>query len=189
MATAALHHVGLDQVRKSWSTFLLLGVLLVVLGMVAISQSFLMTTFSVIFFGWLLIFAGISEVVHAFWRERAWGGFFLDLLSGILYTVVGFLFIVNPESTAITLTLLIAFFLIFEGAFRIAAAVVHRFPHWGWVLFNGAVTLLLGVLIWRQWPIAGLWVIGLFVGINILLNGWSLIMLGLAAKNLPASSS
>ena len=83
------------------------------------------------------------------------------------------------------LTLLIAMFLVFQGVFRIVAALAVRYPHWGWVLLDGIVSLLLGILIWRRWPVSSLWVIGLFVGIEMLLNGWSLVMLSLAGRNLP----
>jgi uncharacterized membrane protein HdeD (DUF308 family) len=64
-----------------------------------------------------------------------------------------------------------------------------RYQNWGWLLLHGVINLLLGVLIWRQWPLSGLWVIGLFVGIDMIFNGWSLVMLSLAAKNLPAASA
>jgi uncharacterized membrane protein HdeD (DUF308 family) len=60
-----------------------------------------------------------------------------------------------------------------------------RYPHWSWVLLDGVVSLLLGVLIWRRWPVSALWVIGLFVGIEMLLNGWSLVMLSLTGRTLP----
>jgi uncharacterized membrane protein HdeD (DUF308 family) len=62
-------------------------------------------------------------------------------------------------------------------------------PHRGWVLLNGVVTLALGIMIWRRWPLSGLWVIGLFVGIEMLLYGWSLVMLAIAAKKMPASAA
>jgi uncharacterized membrane protein HdeD (DUF308 family) len=116
---------------------------------------------------------------------KGWGGFFIDLLTGILYVVVGFMVVANPGTTAVALTLLIAMFLIFGGIFRIVVAAVVRFQNWVWLLLHGVVNLLLGIAIWRQWPLSGLWVIGLFVGIDMLFNGWSLVMLGLAAKNLP----
>jgi uncharacterized membrane protein HdeD (DUF308 family) len=140
---------------------------------------------SVLFFGWLMIAGGVMTCIHAFWKERGWGGFFIDLLTGILYVVVGFMIVANPGATAVALTLLIAMFLIFGGIFRIATSLAVRYPNWGWVLLHGAVNLLLGILIWRQWPVSGLWVIGLFIGIEMLFNGWTLVMLALAAKNLP----
>jgi len=129
---------------------------------------------------------GVVEAAHAC-SCKGWGGFFVDLLTGILYVVVGFMVVANPGVTALALTLLIAMFLVFGGIFRIAVAVVVRFQNWIWLLLHGVVNLLLGIAIWRQWPLSGLWVIGLFVGIDMLLNGWSLIMLGLAAKSLPTA--
>jgi len=175
---------GLEELRHSWGWYIGLGIVLIILGAIALGRTFIVTVASVMFFGWLLIAGGLIEAVHAFWRER-WSGFFLDLFSGILYVVVGFMIVANPGASAAALTLLIAMFLIFGGIFRVVMALAARYPHWGWMLLHGGINLLLGVLIWRQWPVSGLWVIGLFVGIELLLNGWSLIMLGLAAKHLP----
>jgi uncharacterized membrane protein HdeD (DUF308 family) len=186
---ADLHLVGLQELRKNWGWFLALGIILVVLGMIALGASVAMTLAGVFFFGWLLIVGGVLEAVHAFWREKGWGGFFIDLLTGILYVVVGFLLVANPAASALALTLLIAFFLMFGGLFRIVVAVAVRFHNWVWLLLHGVVNLLLGLLIWRQWPLSGLWVIGLFIGIDLLFNGWSLVMLGLAARKIPADTA
>jgi uncharacterized membrane protein HdeD (DUF308 family) len=71
------------------------------------------------------------------------------------------------------------------GLFRILTAVAARFHHWVWVLLNGVISLVLGLMIWRQWPVSGLWVIGLFIGIDMIFYGWSLIMLALAVRGLP----
>jgi uncharacterized membrane protein HdeD (DUF308 family) len=180
----AIELTGGGELRRSWGWYLVLGIVLIVLGTIAIGSSFLMTIASVFFFGWILLIAGVMEVVHAFWHKR-WAGFFLDLLTGILYVVAGWMMITNPRESALLLTLLIAMFLVFQGVFRIVAALAVRYPHWGWVLLDGVVSLLLGVLIWRRWPVSALWVIGLFVGIEILLNGWSLVMLSLTGRNLP----
>jgi len=76
-------------------------------------------------------------------------------------------------------------FLVFEGVFRIVASLCTRYPHRGWGRFHGVISLILGISIWQRWPYSGLWVIGLFVGIEMLLNGWSLVMLSLSARNLP----
>lgn len=190
MSTASglmgLHLVGTDELKKRWAWCLALGVLLVVLGMVALGCSTTMTLASMVFVGWLLIAAGAIEAVHAF-NCKGWGGFFIDLLSGLLYVVVGFMIVANPGAAAVSLTLLIAMFLIFGGIFRAAVALLVRFQNWIWLLLHGLINVLLGVAIWRQWPYSGLWVIGLFVGIDLVFNGWSLIMLGLAAKNLPSA--
>ena len=179
---------GADEIRRSWGWFLGLGIVLIILGAIAIGSAFLMTIASVFLFGWILIIGGVMEVVHAFWHKR-WAGFFLDLLTGLLYVVVGWMMVNNPQESALLLTLLIAMFLVFEGVLRIVTAITVRYPHWGSVLFNGIISLLLGILIWRRWPVSGLWVMGLFVGIEMLLNGWSLVMLSMTGRNLPEEVS
>ena len=179
---AGLHRVGLDELRKKWGWFVALGILLIVLGSVAIGSSVLMTLATMVFVGWLMIAGGVIEAIHAFSCKK-WGGFFVDLLTGILYSVAGFMIVANPGVTAVALTLLIAMLLIFGGIFRIVVAIVIRFQNWVWLLLHGVINLILGISIWRNWPLSGLWVIGLFVGIDMIFNGWSLVMLGFAAKN------
>jgi len=186
LPTESLHRVGLHEVQRNWGWYLALGIVLVLFGTIAIGRVYLVTKVSVMFFGWLMIFAGVTELSYAFWKERGWSGFFIDLLTGILYVVVGFMIVGDPKATAVTLTLLITMFLIFDGIFRIATAISVRNPNWGWVLLHGVITLTLGIMLRQQWPLSGVWVIGLFVGIQMILNGWSLVMLGLTVKNLPA---
>jgi uncharacterized membrane protein HdeD (DUF308 family) len=99
------------------------------------------------------------------------------MLIGVLYGVVGYMIVDAPGLSMLLLTKFIAIFLIVTGVFRIAAALFVRFPDWGWVLLNGGVTLLLGIIINRQLPEAALWVIGLFIGIEMLFNGWAWVML------------
>ena len=182
---AELHLVGVDQLRKRWSWFVGLGVVLVILGAIAIGSSVIFTLASMVFVGWLMIMGGVLQTAHAFTcKERA--GFFIDLLTGLLYSVAGFLIVVNPAATAMGLTLMIAILLIFGGVFRIAAAIAVRFHNGIWLMLHGVVNLLLGTCILQEWPVSGLWVIGLFIGIDMFLGGWSLIMLGLAAKTLSA---
>lgn len=183
----SLHLFGLDELKRRWGWFLGLGIALILLGTIALGASVLMTLATMVFIGWLMIVGGVVEVVHAFGIKH-WGGFFIDLLTGILYVVVGFMIVANPGATAVTLTLLIAMFLIFGGIFRIVTAIIVRFQNWIWLILHGIVNLLLGILIWRQWPFSGLWVIGFFIGIDMIFNGWSLVMLGLAAKKLPTDT-
>ena len=179
----SLHLVGTGDLPKRWRSVLWLGVLLLVLGVIAISAAPFLTLASMVLIGVLLIIVGVLQGLHAF-AYRRWGGFFVDLLASILYLALGFLIVANPGVTAEALTLLIALFLIFGGIFRIVIASMIRFHNAVWLLLHGAVNLLLGILIWQQWPLSGHWVIGLFVGIDLIFNGWSLIMLGLAAKKL-----
>lgn len=179
-----LHTLGLDDLKRSWAWFLGLGMVLIVLGTIALGSSVLMTLASVVLFGGVLIAGGSLAIAHAFLRKR-WGGFFLDLFVGILYDAGGFFLVLHPGEAAITLTLLIALFLVIGGLLRILVAVTVPLHHRGWLLLNGILTLLMGILIWKQWPLSGLWVIGLFIGIDMIFYGWSLVMLGLTAKNLP----
>lgn len=191
MATAVDQKVplfGVDVLRRNWGWFVALGIIQIILGLIALGTSVVVTLVSVVLFGWLLLIGGVLSVVHAFW-ERQWSGFFIDLAVGILDVVVGFMVVGNPVASAETLTLLIAMFLFMGGIFRIVAALTGHFHHSFWVLLNGIVTLALGIMIWRQWPLSGLWVIGLFIGIDLIFYGWSLLMVGLTARRrLPAAN-
>jgi uncharacterized membrane protein HdeD (DUF308 family) len=106
----------------------------------------------------------------------------------MLYAVAGLIIVANPGAAAITLTLLVAMLLIVSGVFRIVVAVAVPFQNRWWLVLHGVINLILGISIWRDWPLSGLWVIGLFIGIDMVFNGWSLVMLGLAAKNMPPAS-
>lgn len=170
-----------SQIQKNWGWFLALGSLLVILGLIVISSSYYATVFSVILLGVLLVMAGVVQVVEAFMAHK-WSGLLLSLLIGILYLVTGFLCITKPAQAAIALTFWIAAFCFIAGLFRMLASVAIRFPNWGWVFFNGLVTFILGLMIYSEWPISGLWVIGLFLGIDLLLTGWSWIVLSLTSR-------
>lgn len=178
--------VGIDAVKRNWGWFLALGIALIFLGTVALGSSVFMTIVSVAFLGLLLVIAGTLQAVHAFWR-REWNGFFIDLLGGLLSLVVGLMMAANPAAGAVTLTLLISVFLMVTGVFRIVGCLAVRVHHWPWLMLSGIVNLILGIMIWRQWPLSGLWVIGLFVGIDMLFNGWSLVMLALSVRSLPST--
>src|SRR5262249_40039429 len=147
----------------------------------AIASPLVFALATAVLIGWVLIAGGAVEILHCF-ADREWRGFFQDLLSGILYLVIGLMVVASPAATLVTVTLLIALFLIIGRVFRTLVALVERFPHRGWMLLDGLIALLLGLSIWRQWPLSGLWVVGLFVGIEMLFHGWSMIMLGLAGK-------
>ncbi len=182
--------LGAGAIRHAWGWFLALGILEIILGTMAIGATPAATVVTVVFFGWLLLIGGVSSVVHAFWR-RHWRGFFLEVLTGVLYIVAGFFMVAEPLAAAAPLTLLIAMFLLIGGIFRIVVALSRHIDHWPWVLLNGVITLALGIMIWRQWPGSALWVIGLFIGIEMIFYGWSLVMLSLIAKGAvtPAANS
>ena len=175
------HYEECLRSHHCWPWFLGLGVLLIVVGIMAIGAAFVATLATVLIFGWLIVAGGVVQTVNAF-LARSWRGFFVYLLAGILHIIVGVLMIEHPLRAAEVFTLLIAALLLAGGVLRVCYALIDRFPGWVWMLLNGVVTSALGVMIWRQWPESGLWVIGLFVGIDLILNGWSWVMLALILK-------
>ena len=183
---AALHQElrhELSALRGNWFWFVILGVALVVLGMVALGSVVIASLAAAAAIGVLLLLGGAAEVVGAFWC-RGWSGFFLELLSGVLSIVVGLLFLRAPGGALAALTLLLACFLMVGGIFKVVAAVGYRFAAWGWSLVGGIVDVILGVMLWQEWLASALWVIGLFVRINLMFRGFNWIALGLALRSL-----
>ena len=177
--------LGIEEVKAHRGWFLFMGVALIILGTIAIGSAELFTVISVLFIGWLLIFAGLFEIVHGFAR-RAWGGFFVNLMGGLLYAVTGLLMVSHPGIAAITLTLMIAMLLIVAGTFRIVVSLSTQVPHRGWLILNGAISLFLGFCIMDSWPASGVWIIGLFIGIDMIFDGWTEVMLALSSGSAAA---
>lgn len=177
----------LKALRDHWVWFLALGIAMVLLGTFAISFACIvtLTVTATWLFGFLILASGIGEIIHSFWIGR-WSGMLFHLLMGVLYVLVGFLIVDQPESAAIQLTLLVAFFLMVSGIIRIVTALSEQFLGWGWVAFNGVVTFILGMMIYKRWPDDSLWVIGMFIGIDLIMNGWAWIMLSLGVRRMPA---
>lgn len=175
------------RLRRNWGWFLVLGVLLILGGAAAISYPLMATLTTVTFFGYLLLFGAGVEIASGIWTGT-WGGFFLHLLGGLLYLFLGVLFLDRPGITAAVYTLVLAIFFVAGGLVRMIFALTHRFHGWGWMFVSGLITFALGVMIWRSWPADTLWVIGLFLGIDLIFIGWSWVMLGLAVKSLPATA-
>lgn len=180
---AELHLVGLEHVGRRWGWLFGLGVLLVALGVLAIGAAVFVTLATMVFFGCLMLLAGILQTVHAV-VMRGWSGFYIDLVAGLLYAVIGLMIVAHPGATAVALTLIIAVLLVLGGIFRVVIALAVSYQNRLWLFLHGIVNLLLGFVIWQSWPVSGEWVIGLFIGIDMIFNGWSLIMLGLVAKKL-----
>jgi uncharacterized membrane protein HdeD (DUF308 family) len=174
---------GIEEVRRNWGWFLALGIALIVLGVFAVVAAEIATLASVLLFGWLILIGGMLEVVTAFWA-RQWSGFFLHLLAGVLYMVIGLLIVGHPVAAAAGLTLVLTALFLTGGVFRIAAAAMLRYPNWGWSVLDGVVTLVLGVLIWANWPESSLLLIGTFVGIALIFRGWAWVMFALAVRQL-----
>jgi uncharacterized membrane protein HdeD (DUF308 family) len=172
------------NLREIWLFLVGMGIALMAAGAVAISSSFIASMTTMLVFGILLLLGALFQVVTALWG-RSWRGFFLHLLGGILYLIVGVILIDHPLESAVAMTLLVAVGLLASGILRIVVSVVERFDGWGWMLLSGVISAALGVAIWQRWPFDGFWFIGLYVGIEMLSSGLSWLMLGLAVRLTP----
>lgn len=177
---------GLQDFVNSWKWFLALGIFLIMLGGLAVGSSLSVRFFSMVLLGWLLVMAailvGILYVAVGF-KVQMGRAFPASSL------VVGFMLVAHPGTGNLTVTLLIAIFFLISGAFRIISSVSMRFPQWGWVVLNGLVTSVLGILVLCRWPASEFRIVGLFIGVDFILSGWSWVMLSAAAHRLAGKVS
>lgn len=163
---------------------IVIGVLLVILGLIAIARPIYATIASTVVFGWLFIFAGIAQIVYAF-RSQGAGQIIWKLLLGVLYLGAGIVVLSNVFSGAIALTLILGITIFVQGALQVILAFgIRPARSWGWVLFSGILGIILGIFIWSEWPFNADWLIGLLVGINLLFDGIWMITL----SSLPRSA-
>ncbi len=177
------------DVARHWGWFLALGILLVVVGVVAIAFPFLSTIAAKVALGWLLLIAGIGGVIHSFYVKR-WGGFLWNLLIGLLYVIVGFWLAFFPLTGILTLTIVLAALFIADGIMEIAMGFRVR-PHegWGWLIFSGVIAILAGLLIALNLPSSAVWALGLLAGVKLLVSGWSFIFLALTGKSMSEETT
>lgn len=174
------------DLHRKWGWLLALGILMVVLGMVGLGMTYWLTVFAVIWFGILSFIGGIAQLFDAFkhkgWKSTAW-----HVLIGLVYLAAGVVMVFLPLASAVWLTLFIAAALIAIGVMRIVMAfqVKGGSLAWLWLALAGVVSILLGAMIFANWPIAGAWVIGLFVAIDLIFHGAALISIAIAARSLP----
>ncbi len=166
-----------------WGWFVALGVAMVVLGMVALGHVVAATLVSVLFIAVLMIIGGIGQLIHA-WRLKQMSGFVFWTIGGVLYLGAGVLALVRPETGASLLTLLFGATLIGSGALRLWIWFNNRAQRgWQWLALSGVVTLLVGLLIAFGWPGNSVWVLGLILGVDLLIQGWTLLFIGFALRN------
>ncbi len=168
------------EIVQYWGWFLAFGIALLVLGVAAVVRSVTATVASMVFFGCLLAMASGIEIAQAVMVAK-WAGFFQHLLAAILFGVAGLLLIMRPVVSAEVVTVFMAMFFIIGGLFQLVGAFAIALPGWGWHALDGIITLVLGVLVLAQWPASGLWVIGLFVGVDLIFYGatWIALAIGL----------
>jgi uncharacterized membrane protein HdeD (DUF308 family) len=159
------------------------GILSIILGFIGIYLSTAMTMTTILFMGIFLIIIGIIFLIETF-SAPDWKGKFLNLALSILYVGGGVVTVLNPVSTAIWFTLFLAVFLTMIGVLRIIMAfqIKDRTDAWSWIAFGGLLNIILGVLVYMQWPASGLWVIGLFISIELIIHGFNAIVLSRIVK-------
>jgi uncharacterized membrane protein HdeD (DUF308 family) len=174
---------------KNWGWLLVVGIVFIILGTIGLGMLFALTMVSVLFFGVLMLIGGGVQFVDAFkcagWKSVVW-----HVLMAILYVLGGIVVIIDPVLASVVITLILAGTITGAGIVRLIIALQHRDSKgWGWALVSGIISIILGIMIFAKWPVSGLWIIGLFVAIEMIINGWSYIFLALAAKNAGRSGS
>ena len=176
-----------EEAKRNSSLLIFLGIMTVIFGVVAVASPLITGVAVAVFVGFLLLASGVTQVVHAL-KSRQWGTGFWGTVIGLLGVAAGLLMIFRPMVGLLTMTMLIAIYFLVDGISEIIAAFkIKPDQGWGWVLFNGIIAVLLGLMIWRQWPVSGEWAIGLLVGIHILMSGWTMIILGTGARRVAGA--
>ena len=168
-------------VREEKTWFITIGILMIVLGTAAIIFPHIATLSTNFLIGWLLVVAGILQFIHAF-RVKEWSGFAFEMVIALLHAIAGIVLLVYPVAGVIALTIYLAVVLIIEGIFRSMLSLQLK-PEsgWVWMLVGGIASVILGILLWAKLPSSAAWAIGLLVGLNIAIAGWTLVMLALSA--------
>jgi uncharacterized membrane protein HdeD (DUF308 family) len=168
--------------HQSSKSSLILAIILIVLGLLAITLPTITSIGVVKVLGWLLIFDGFAQLVHAFQSEGV-GRIAWKILVAILYLAGGAYLLANPLLGVAGLTLALAIFFLAEGVMDlIAYFVTRRHERSAWLLMHGIVSLFLGLIIWRQWPSSSLWLIGTIVGISMFMSGFTRLFMALEAR-------
>jgi len=160
------------------------ALLLIAFGFLAIALPLATSLGVVLVVAWLIVLGGGFQFIHAFQSHGA-GSIAWKLLVAVLYLVAGIYFLLNPLIGVASFTLALAFFFVAEGLMDLVAYVSSRsIGGSGWVLLDGIVTLILGILVWRQWPSSSAWVIGTLVGISMIMTGTTRLMLSMTARRI-----
>lgn len=178
-----LSNKNLSMIGAHWGWFFLLSIALIILGVVAVGASVFTTLITMVFLGVIITIGGVVLLIDCFksWWGKG-GAFWLHLLLSILYIAAGSMLIENPVLGSMSITFVLGIFYTFVGVSRLVSSVSWKMPHWGWSFFNGLITLILGILILANWPASSLFIIGMFVGIDLIFAGWTYMMISLAAK-------
>lgn len=170
------------ELGRNWLWLLVLGILSAILGVVGLGMTFFLTLASVLYFGVLMMIAGVVQIVHAV-KCSGWKSVISHVLIGLLYVVAGLMVVARPLLASVVLTWTLACILIAVGVLRLVMAIQHRaLQGWAWTFVAGVATVLLGLMILARWPTDALWVIGLFLAVELIINGVTAIFVALTAR-------
>ena len=172
----------LDGIRENASLAVTAGIVLVIMGLLALGSPLVAGLSITIMVGILLTIGGISECALAF-KAGAFGRALSMFIVGLLMAVAGLYMVTQPAAGLISLTMILVFYLVVTGVFELVIALqVKPADGWGLLMTNAIVTLLLGIMLWRQFPLSGVWAIGILFGIKMVFSGWALIFIGRSVK-------
>ncbi len=160
------------------------AILLIVFGILAIALPLATSIGVVLILAWLLVFSGGFQFIHAF-RSHGAGSIAWKLLVAVVYLAAGLYFVMHPLLGVASFTLVLACFFVAEGVIDLVVYFANRSARGaGWILFDGIVTLILGVMVWSHWPNSSAWVIGTLVGISMIMTGYTRLMLSVVARRI-----
>ena len=171
--------VFMERIQKSSRLSITMGTIILLVGLLAIGSPFIAGLSLTMLVGVILILGGIGQLVFAVTASR--DAFSITL--GILSIIIGGYMVSNPSAALSSLTIFLTIYLVVSGIVEVLMSFQLRpASGWAWTLFSGFVAVLLGVMIWSQFPLSGAWAIGVLIGIRLLFSGWALLMFGFAAR-------
>ncbi len=165
----------IENISSKSIRFIVLGIILTLVGVGVVFHAASTSAISLAIMGLFLVIAGAILGIHAFW-VREWKGVFISLLMGIVSIIVGAFCLFQPVDSAIAIASLFGAFFLVIGLIQILLSAFLRFHHWGLIFLTGVLSFVFGVVIFAQWPFSAMWVLGLFVGINICLIGLTMVV-------------
>lgn len=165
-----------QEIRQGAGWGIALGVVLIISGILAIALPLATAIALSLLFGWLFILGGITQIVYAIVSRRA-GAFIWKLLLGVFYLLGGIFVLLSPGITVLTLSLILGISILVQSVTQVIAAFQMRPEQgWGWMLFSGITGIILGILIWSEWPVGAVWLLGIWFGCNLLFDGIGVVM-------------
>lgn len=170
------------DMNRNWAWIFGFGLLSLILGCIGLGMEVGLTLVSMYFFAFLLFIAGASHIVDVF-KFREWKGMVWQALIAVLYIAAGAVVFYDPFLASVLITGVLAGILIVIGVTRLMMAMaLKNTTGWGWLVLAGLTAIILGILILAQWPVSGMWVIGMFIAIELIVNGWTYIFIALALR-------